>query len=119
MTSPPPVRLINGNKPNEGLPQIEFRGVLGTVCHSFFGSEEEATAICRQLGYSGHDAQASMNRTRLEFGSLEVNVWLDGVYCSDDAARIDLCQHSPLGVRSCTYDLVGIVCDGKYVIYFQ
>ena len=116
VSSPPPIRLIQGSpKANEGLPQIQFRGEWGAICHYWY-DREEASAICRQLGYSGYDIKA-MNETRLQqFGSQPSTiVWLDGVICVDYGVRIDLCTRIRLlGAESCTINSpeAEIVCDG-------
>ena len=43
------LRLVGGERENEGTVEICLEGFWGTVCDSGFG-REEATVVCRQLG---------------------------------------------------------------------
>ena len=45
------LRLMGGAGVNEGRVEVYCNGVWGTVCDEGF-DEEEATTVCRQLGYT-------------------------------------------------------------------
>jgi len=45
------LRLVGGNIANEGRVEICVNNLWGTVCDDFWGSND-ATVVCRQLGYS-------------------------------------------------------------------
>lgn len=45
------IRLINGSTPYEGLVQVCYNGVWGTVCDDYWGTND-AMVACRQLGFS-------------------------------------------------------------------
>ena len=46
------LRLIDGDVSNEGRVEIYHSGTWGTICDDYWGLEE-ATVVCRQLGYPG------------------------------------------------------------------
>jgi len=50
------LRLVGGNIPNEGRVEICMSNLWGTVCDDSWGSDD-ATVVCRQLGYSTHGQQ--------------------------------------------------------------
>ena len=45
------LRLVGGNIPNEGRVEICMNNVWGTVCDDSWSSDD-ATVVCRELGYS-------------------------------------------------------------------
>ena len=50
-----PVRLSNGTIPNEGRVEININGHWGTICDIYWDTND-ASVICRQLGYDGRPA---------------------------------------------------------------
>ena len=44
------IRLINGDNPLEGLVEVCFAGVWGTVTRDFW-DVNDARVVCRQLGH--------------------------------------------------------------------
>ena len=46
------IRLVNGATRFEGRVEVCVNGVWGTACDDDFWGVEEATVVCRQLGFS-------------------------------------------------------------------
>ena len=83
-----PVRLVNGNTPNEGRVEINYRGRWGTICDSSW-SIREANVICRQLGFPS----ASQAWRNAHFGRGAGQILLADVACDGLEASIDQCDH--------------------------
>ncbi|KAI6656892.1 hypothetical protein LOD99_16194 [Oopsacas minuta] len=108
----PPVRLIGGSDPNEGTLQVYLNDSWGTVCGDQW-TNNEATVVCRQLGYSGVTRLANSG----EFGIANGSVLLQNVFCTGDESYLTSCTHDEIGhitIPTCqnhTGD-VGVVCAG-------
>ncbi|XP_038052403.1 deleted in malignant brain tumors 1 protein-like [Patiria miniata] len=108
LTSPQvTVRLINGNAPNEGAVEVQYRGQWGSVCGSNWRTEE-ANVVCRQLGYPS----AFQAWSNAHFGRGSGPVVLKNVACDGHESRIDQCDFRGWLMSSCShyYD-VGVTCD--------
>lgn len=46
------LRLVDGSAPYEGRVEVCINDQWGTVCDSFWGSNDNAQVVCRQLGYT-------------------------------------------------------------------
>ncbi|XP_038052381.1 uncharacterized protein LOC119725091 [Patiria miniata] len=101
------VRLINGNAPNEGAVEVQYKGQWGSVCGSNWRTEE-ANVVCRQLGYPS----ASQAWQNAHFGQGSGPVLLSNVACDGHESRIDQCDYRGWLMSSCShyYD-VGVTCD--------
>ena len=78
----------------------------------FRWDNDDAQAVCRQLGYSGGEA-----RQEAAFGEGHGPIWLDSVLCYGDESQLDDCAHNPWGEHNCGHhEDAGVVCDvGKMV----
>ena len=109
-TGPPEVRLVGGNNEYEGLLEIRWNGVWGTVCDDGFGNVD-AAVVCRQLGYSADNAIAFGNGY---FGQGNGTIWLDDVQCVGTESFLYQCPAAELGDHNCAhFEDVGIRCGGK------
>jgi len=101
-----PIRLVNGNSPNEGRVEIFYNGRWGTICDDYFDLDA-AHVVCRQLGYE----EALAYHPWAWFGEGSGRIWLDNVQCWGYEADIDYCHHRPWGRHNCQhYEDVGVTC---------
>ena len=54
------IRLQGGTYSNQGRVEVYCNGQWGTICDDGFNSTD-ATAVCRQLGYSGYVSYDSLD----------------------------------------------------------
>ena len=136
--SPPPpaesgeLRLSGGASPSEGQLQIFHEGAWGTVCDDRF-SLVDARVACRQLGWPAgaealvpladvlphgngdvvlSDEVAQLGGTLTSRG---VRVWMDGLKCLGDEARLDACSFGGWGVENCVHaEDVALRCNASH-----
>ena len=102
------VRLANGANEKEGRVEIYWNNQWPTVCDDYWGNNE-ATVLCKQLGYIGGSARKSAY-----FGEGSGLILLDDVNCDGRESSIFSCIHRNFGVHDCRhYEDVGIVCHGE------
>jgi hypothetical protein len=100
------VRLVDGPSENAGRVEVLIDGVWGTVCDDAFGMEE-ATVICRQLGYAG----AEDFHLRAAFGAGEEPTHLDDLACTGEENNLLECQGPAPGVENCShFEDAGVTC---------
>ncbi len=96
------LRLI-GERLGAGRVELFFAGQWGTVCGEGFDAAAAAVA-CRQAGFAGVD------RVEVRGGGAGP-VWVDGLRCTGDEARLADCPRGPLGMTACSHaDDVAVVC---------
>ena len=79
-----------------GRVEVLYNGIWGTICSDSF-SFNDATVICRQLGF----IRAFTYNT--QSGNDTRPIWLDDLNCSGRESSITLCQHSGWGVHNCDH----------------
>ena len=105
------VRLVGGAVPGEGRVEICYGHLWGTVCDDLWG-RNEATVVCRQLGYS--DVDDSIPFSRAFFGSGLTAIHLDDINCQGNESRLGQCLHKGVGVHNCfNSEDAGVICVGK------
>jgi len=102
------IRLANGTNEKEGRVEIYWNNQWSTVCDDYW-DKNEATVICKQLGYIGGSAKISAY-----FGEGSGLIMLDDVNCNGRESTIFACSHKFFGEHDCEhYEDVGIVCYGE------
>ncbi len=102
------LRLVGGVRDSEGRVEICFNSTWGTVCDDFWGVQE-ASVVCRQLGYSPTGAVATV---RAFFGQGMGPIFLDDVSCSGSELRLVNCPANPVGQHNCVhFEDAGVRCQ--------
>lgn len=102
------VRIVNGNL-TSGRVEVYYSGEWGTVCDDNWDIND-ATVICRQLGYPG--AVAAVRNGG--FGPGSGTILLDDVNCNGNENKIDECSHAGWGQSNCNHNEdAGVVCQGN------
>ena len=103
-----PIRLSNGTNEKEGRVEIYWNNQWCTVCDDLW-DDNDATVICKQLGYSRGSARVSAY-----FGEGSGFILLDDVGCNGIESSIFTCRHRNFGEHDCTHDEdAGVVCYGE------
>ena len=102
-----PIRLTNGTNEKEGRVEIYWNNQWGTVCDDLW-DDNDATVICKQLGYSRGSARVSAY-----FGEGGGLTLLDNVNCYGGESSIFDCHHKVLE-HDCKHEEdAGVVCTGE------
>ena len=103
-----PIRLANGTNEKEGRVEIYWNNQWSTVCDDLW-DDNDATVICKQLGYSRGSARVSAY-----FGEGSGLILLDNVNCNGGEASIFACSHNNFGEHNCAHsEDAGVVCFGE------
>ena len=102
------MRLVGGPGPQSGRMEVLHNGAWGTVCSYDNWDLQEATVVCRQLGYGR--AVAAL----VEYGGGSGPIWYGNVRCNGSEASLTQCAHRGLGVHYCTHSRdVGVICASE------
>ena len=103
-----PIRLTNGRNEKEGRVEIYWNNQWCTVCDDLW-DDNDATVICKQLGYSRGSARVSAY-----FGEGSGIILLDNVNCNGREPTIFGCSHRNFGEHDCGHqEDAGVVCYGE------
>ena len=103
-----PIRLANGTNEKEGRVEIYWNNQWSTVCDDLW-DDNDATVVCKQLGYKGASARVSAY-----FGEGSGLILLDNVNCGGTESSIFTCRHRNFGEHDCTHNEdAGVVCYGE------
>ena len=102
------MRLVGGAGPHEGRVEVLSKGTWGTVCDDGWDLQD-ATVVCRQLGYGR--AVAALGSAR--FGAGSGPILFSELSCSGNESIIAECHHLLTGVHNCNHsEDVGVICEG-------
>lgn len=113
------IRLVDGDVASEGRVEVFYGGQWGTICDDLFDAND-ASVICRQLGYSLGGVPASFRS--FGEGATSQPIWLDDLACNGTESNITMCPNitESLGDHNCVhFEDVGVHCFGKLNIYFE
>ncbi len=93
----------------EGRVEVYHNGTWGTVCDDDWNLQD-ATVVCRQLGYFNATAALGSDRFRAGNGP----ILFSELACIGNESIITECHHPLTGVHNCTHsEDVGVVCEGE------
>ena len=100
---------MGGSGPHEGRVEVFHNGQWGTVCDDNW-SMNDATVLCRQLGYE----QVLAVHREAFFGEGTGPIWYDNLLCVGTETSLAQCPHNGIGVHNCNHsEDAGVTCDGK------
>ena len=98
------VRLVDGTRYLEGRIEMYVNGAWGTVCHDGWDIND-ATVVCRQLGFSG----ATSAESSAFFGQGSGEIVLGNVACTGSESNLREC---PSGNSGCHHgEDAGVICS--------
>ena len=101
------MRLVGGSGPHTGRVEVFHNGAWGTVC-SYGWDLQEATVVCRQLGYGRAVAALAA------YGGGSGPIWYDDVHCNGSEASLTQCAYNGLLVYNCDHSRdVGVICASE------
>ncbi|XP_022104343.1 deleted in malignant brain tumors 1 protein-like [Acanthaster planci] len=102
------VRLVDGTNKLEGRVEVYLDGTWGTICDDGWDIND-ATVVCRQLGYGG--ATSALNEARFGRGSGDIK--LTNVACSAAQKSLSDCPKSYSTYICSHFEDAGVVCKEK------
>ena len=103
-----PIRLANGTNEKEGRVEIYWNNQWSTVCDDLW-DDNDATVICKRLGYSRGSARVSAY-----FGEGSGLILLDNVNCGVSGSNIFDCNHKFEQSNCLHNEDAGVVCYGEF-----
>ena len=107
------LRLIGGTNATLGAVQGCMNNAWGSVCNDGF-STNDATVVCRQLGFPITGAEAFRDAST-RFNISTGPVFLDRVDCRGSESSVMNCRQTTPGLSECTAtEIAGVQCIGMY-----
>ena len=105
---------LQGPSSSRGIGRVEvfYSGEWGTVCDDFWDFND-ATVVCRQLGYK-YTIRA-LQGSQVVDGTGQI--WLDNVACTGSEQNLASCSHRGWGRHDCShYEDAGVECSSTGII---
>ena len=90
------IRLQGSSIPNAGRVEVMYAGIWGAISGTSWDIND-ATVVCRQLGYQAGAEVALANGV---YGPVSGLVWITNLQCSGSEANIMSCFHDGIGNKS-------------------
>ena len=107
------IRLVGGNRPNEGRVEVNNSNEWGTVCDDSWDLND-SKVVCGQLGFA--DAVSALKEAH--FGQGSGKIWMDEVQCNGTEITLQDCPFAGWRNHDCTHmEDAGVVCNGNLYFY--
>lgn len=104
------VKLIGGPSPKEGMVQVYYNNIWGSVCDQMWDAKD-ADVVCRTLGYTG----STQPNNDAHYGQGSATIWLNNVQCAGNESSILSCAHDGLKMHTCANgNKANVSCVGTH-----
>ena len=90
------MRLIGGPTLKEGIVQVYFNDIWGSVCDQLW-DKTDADVACRMMGYAG----STQPKNSAVYGKASDTFWLNNLRCAGDENSLFSCVHDGLRNHTC------------------
>ena len=106
--------MVGAGVDYEGQVEVCFNGLWGTVCDDNWGVED-ATTVCRILGYGSSNLAIPTTSNFLDYTALIRPIFLDEVQCNGSESSILDCLSVEPGRHDCVHAQdAGVFCSGEW-----
>ncbi|KAK3087601.1 hypothetical protein FSP39_008130 [Pinctada imbricata] len=113
------VRLVGSTNPQEGLLQVQYNGIWGTVCDDDF-TDQAAKVVCNMLHKTYVQARRVDGSRYAKANQNYGPIWLDGTKCNGTESSLSNCVHNPWGTNDCDHtEDIGVICDTAQSLNLQ
>ena len=100
------IRLVGSSSSYQGRVEVYYNRQWQTVCDDYWDIDD-ATVVCRQLGYKG---AAAAHRSAY-FGQGSGSILLDNVHCTGTESSLLRCTHNGINTHNCVHsEDAGVTC---------
>ena len=100
------MRLVGSSSSYQGRVEVYYNGQWQTVCDDYWDIDD-ATVVCRQLGYRG----ATTAHQSAHFGQGSGSILLDDLHCRGTESSLLRCSHNGINTHDCGHhEDAGVTC---------